>query len=403
MNDAPEHRPGKQRPDLRPTPEARALAVAPVLLAEAAAIEAARQLTPTALDALHAQRLFRCLLPASVGGDEAHPADYIRMLVAVAAADASTAWCIGQGSGCSMAAAYLPLATAQAVWGEDPRAVLAWGQNQGARARVVDGGYRVTGRWTFVSGGHHATWIGGHSHVVERDGTLRAGPDGRPIERTMLIPARAMTVNDNWHVVGLRGTGSDSFAVDDYFVPDANSTCRDTDDERRETGTLYQFSTTNMYAAGFAGVALGVARGMLDQFLALARDKTPSLTSRGLRDSPAIQRDLAIAEARWRAARAGLLTTLSETCDAISATGRITLDQRMAIRLASTFAIHQAKEVADLCWREAGATAIFQSNGFERRFRDMNTVTQQVQGRTTHFEAVGQHLLGVAPPTLRHI
>jgi len=374
-----------------------------VLLAEADGIEAGRRLTPAALDALHVQRLFRVLLPRSVGGDEAHPVDYIRMLIEVAAADASTAWCIGQGSGCSMAAAYLPLATAQAVWGDDPRAVLAWGQNQGARARVVDGGYRVNGRWTFVSGGHHATWIGGHCHVVERDGSLRAGADGRPIERTMLIPAAAMTVTDDWNVMGLRGTGSDTFAVDDYFVADAYSTCRDTDEERREGGTLYQFSTTNMYAAGFAGVALGVARGMLDQFVALARDKTPSLTSRGLRDSPAIQRDVAIGEARWRAARAGLLTILSETWDAVSATGRITLDQRMAIRLAATFAIHQAKEVADLCWREAGTTAIFPANGLERRFRDMNTVTQQVQGRMTHFEAVGQHLLGVAPPTLRHI
>jgi alkylation response protein AidB-like acyl-CoA dehydrogenase len=123
---------------------------------------------------------------------------------------------------------------------------------------VVDGGYRVTGRWTFVSGGHHATWIGGHCHVVERDGSLRAGADGRPIERTMLIPAGAMTVTDDWNVVGLRGTGSDTFAVDDYFVADAFSTCRDTDEERREGGALYQFSTTNMYAAGFAGVALGV-------------------------------------------------------------------------------------------------------------------------------------------------
>jgi len=398
MNDAPDPRPG-----LRSTPEERARAAAPVLLAEADGIEAGRRLTPAALDALHVQRLFRVLLPRSVGGDEAHPVDYIRMLIEVAAADASTAWCIGQGSGCSMAAAYLPLATAQAVWGDDPRAVLAWGQNQGARARVVDGGYRVTGRWTFVSGGHHATWIGGHCHVVERDGSLRAGADGRPIERTMLIPAAAMTVTDDWNVMGLRGTGSDTFAVDDYFVADAYSTCRDTDEERREGGTLYQFSTTNMYAAGFAGVALGVARGMLDQFVALARDKTPSLTSRGLRDSPAIQRDVAIGEARWRAARAGLLTILSETWDAVSATGRITLDQRMAIRLAATFAIHQAKEVADLCWREAGTTAIFPANGLERRFRDMNTVTQQVQGRMTHFEAVGQHLLGVAPPTLRHI
>jgi len=385
------------------TPEARACAVAPVLLAEAAAIEASRRITPAALNVLHAQRLFRCLLPASVGGDEVLPADYVRMLIQVARADASTAWCIGQGSGCSMAAAYLPLATARAVWGDDPRAVLAWGQNQGARAVVVDGGYIVTGHWTFVSGGHHATWIGGHCHVVERDGSLRAGPDGRPIERTMLIPRAAMATTDTWDVIGLRGTGSDTFAVADYFVPDGYSTCRDTDAERREPGTLYQFSTTTMYASGFAGVALGVARGLLDRFVEMAGDKTPSLTARALRDSPVIHRDLAIAEARWRAARSHLLATLSDTWDGITGRGTITLDERMNIRLAATFAIREAKEIGDFCWREAGATAIFAAQGFERRFRDLNTVTQQVQGRMTHLETVGQHLLGVTPATLRHI
>ena len=385
------------------TPEARARAAAAVLLAESDAIEAARRITSSALDALHAQRLFRCLLPASVGGDEARPADYIRMLIAVAAADASTAWCISQGSGCSMAAAYLPLATAQAVWGNDPRAVLAWGQNQGARAQVVDGGYMVTGAWSFVSGGHHATWIGGHSHVVERDGSLRAGPDGRPIERTMLIPRTAMASTDTWDVIGLRGTGSDTFTIADVFVPDGYSTCRDTDEERREPGTLYQFSTTTMYASGFAGVALGVARGMLDRFGEVAGAKTPSLTARALRDSPVIHRDLALAEASWRAARAHLLTTLDDTWEGIAARGTITLDERMNIRLASTFAIHQAKAIGDFCWREAGTSAIFAGQGFERRFRDLNTVTQQVQGRMTHLETVGQHLLGVAPASLRHI
>ena len=385
------------------TPEARAQAAAPVLLAEAAAIEATRRITPAALDALHASRLFRCLLPKSAGGDESRPSDYIRMLITVAAADASTAWCIGQGSGCSMAAAYLPAETAQEIWGDDPRAVLAWGQNQGARARVVDGGYIVTGTWTFVSGGHHATWIGGHCHVVERDGSLRLGADGRPIERTMLIPRTLMAVTDTWDVIGLRGTGSDSFAITDYFVPDAHSTCRDTDAERREAGTLYQFSTTTMYASGFAGVALGTARGLLDRFVEMAGGKTPSLTARALRDSPVIHRDLAIAEAQWRAARINLLTTLDDTWNGIASRGRITLEERMNIRLASTFAIHQARAVGEFCWREAGATAIFASQGFERRFRDLNTITQQVQGRMTHLESVGQHLLGNMPATLRHI
>ena len=393
--------PDEVRPLPPATPQARAQAVAPVLLAEADAIEATRRITPAALDALHAQRLFRTMLPRSVGGDECHPGEHIRMLIEIAAADASTGWCISQAAGCAMAAAYLPLETAQRVWGDDPRAVLAWGQNQGARARVVDGGYRVSGRWSFVSGGHHATWIGGHSHIEERDGTLRLGADGKPIERTMLIARAAMTVTDAWDVVGLRGTGSDTFAIGAYFVADDYALARDTDAERRETGKLYRFMTNHLYASGFGAVALGTARGLLDRFVALAQDKIPTLTGRALRDSQAVQRDLAIAEASWRAARAGLLTALDEAWDAAQH-GPLSLDHRMAIRMAATFAIRQAREAADFCWREAGATAIFAANGFERRYRDMITVTQQVQGRTGHIEVCGQHFLG-RPATARFI
>lgn len=379
------------------SPADRARQIAPLLEANAARIDADRALTPAVLDALHAAGLFRTLLPRRFGGEEVTPAAFVRMQIELARGDASTAWCMGQGSGCSMAAAYLPPATAQRIWGDDPRAVLAWGNGPGAIADVVDGGYRVTGNWQFASGGKHATWIGGHCAVREPDGAFRLKADGSRLERTMLMPIAAVTFTEAWQVMGLRGTGSDSYAVADLFVPDAHSVCRDTDEERREPGPLYQFSTTHLYAAAFAGVALGVSRGMLNAFIELGHSKTPSASSRALRDSPTVQRDLAWAEGAWRAARAGLLQVLDETWDAVAASGRITMDQRVDIRLASTFAIHQAKAVVDICWREAGATAIFDANQFERRFRDMNAVTQQVQGRMTHLETVGLHLLGGEP------
>ena len=378
-------------------PAERARAVAPVLAANAARIEADRALTLDVLDALHGARLFRCLLPRRFGGEEVRPADFARMMIEIAREDASTAWCIGQGSGCSMAAAYLKPNIASEIWGIDPRAVLAWGMGPGSIAKVVDGGYRVTGRWQFASGSKHATWIGGHCWVEERDGSFRAGPDGARLERTMLFPRASAIFTDAWQVMGLRGTGSDTYEVADLFVADDYTVCRDTDAERYETGTLFQFTTTHLYASAFASVGLGIARGMLDAFVGLARTKTPTATSRALRDSPTVQRDLALAEGKWRAARAGLLGCLTETWDSVAASRRLTLDQKIDIRLATTFAIHQAKEVVDICWREAGATAIFDSQPFERRFRDMHAVTQQVQGRMTHLEAVGLHLLGGTP------
>src|SRR5471032_278533 len=149
----------------------------------------------------------------------------------MAAADASSAWCVGQAVGCSMAAAYVEPQIAQEIWGRDPRGVLAWGFQLEGRAKVVPGGYKVTGKWGFGSGGHHATWMGGHCHVELPDGSLLKAPNGSPIERTMLLRQDQLTWFSTWDVVGLRGTGSDTYTVTDLFVPEAYTVRRDIDEE----------------------------------------------------------------------------------------------------------------------------------------------------------------------------
>jgi alkylation response protein AidB-like acyl-CoA dehydrogenase len=386
-------------------PVARARRAAPLIEAAAGRIEAAQALPPDLLDALHAARLFRTLLPQSFGGDEATPETYLRMMMVLAAADASTAWCIGQASGCSMAAAYVAPEVARTVWGP-AEAVLAWGSvGPDQVADAVEGGWRVSGAWPFASGSRHASWLGGHCRVREGDGTPRRDADGAPVERTMLFPAGAATCDGDWRVMGLRGTGSDTYAVAGLFVPEAFGLRRDRAEERQPhgRGTLYRFTTTHLYASGFAGVALGIARRMLDDFVALAGAKTPRGSARRLCDSPVLQSGLAIAEAQWRAAAAQLAEALRETQAALEGGAAApSLDQKAAIRLAATFAIHQAKAVADFAYAEAGAGAIFESAPFERRFRDIHAVTQQVQARRSHFETVGQHLMGL-PPDPRYL
>jgi indole-3-acetate monooxygenase len=386
----------------RPDPVTRARALAPAIAAAADRIEAAAELPADLLDALHGAALFRTLLPRSLGGDEARPAEFVRMMMVIAGADASTAWCIGQNSGCAMAAAYLDPLVARKIWGDDPRAALAWGAGPQGKAQVVPGGYRVTGAWEFASGGRHATWLGGHSRVVEPDGSLRRWEDGplkgELVERSMLFPRSAMTMTADWNPMGLRGTGSDRYAVTDLFVPEEYTVCRDNAPERREGGTLYRFTTTNLYAAGFGAVALGIAGAMLDAFAALAQEKTPQASARMVRDSHHVQTQMALATAKLRAAQGLLIDTLERVWDAVAARGALTLDERMEIRLAATFATHQAREVGDFAYHEAGATAIFPARPFERRFRDLHTVTQQVQARAAHFETVGAHLLGLSPP-----
>jgi alkylation response protein AidB-like acyl-CoA dehydrogenase len=218
----------------------------------------------------------------------------------------------------------------------------------------------------------------------------------------MLFRRERALIDDVWQVVGLRGTGSDTYTVKDLFVDEAHTLTRDRPEERREPGLLYRFSGMNIYASGFAAVALGIARATLDAFIDLARGKTPALTQTALRDSAMIQSAIGVADAKLRSARTWLIRVLRDTWDAVAIAGELNTEQRMAIRQASTYAIHQAKEVVDVAYHEAGATAIFDANPFERRFRDINTVTQQVQGRRSHFETIGQYLLG-AEPSLRWV
>ncbi len=377
----------------------RACALAPEIEARADQIEQDRRLPEPVLAALFEAGLFRLLLPRSLDGGEVDPVTFARVMEEIAKADASTAWCLCQAAGCSMSAAYLSHDVAMEIFGRDRRAVLAWGPGPGARAIAVDGGYRVTGTWSFASGGRHATWLGAHCPISEPDGSSRRTPNGKVVERTMLFPAASATFVDVWHVSGLKGTGSDAYTVDDLFVPHDHSISRDDPAERRQPGLIYCFPTGSFYASGFASVALGIARRMLDAFVSLAREKTPRGYKRPLANNAVIQSQVGQAEAQLSSARRFLMGSLADIWGAVGSSGTLTMDQRMLIRLASTYAIHQAKAVADVTHHAAGATSIFVDSAFDRGFRDIHAVTQQLQGRQAHFETVGQFMLGIEPDT----
>lgn len=376
---------------------ARAKALAPRIAAAADEIERERRLSPHLLSALHEVELFRLLLPRTLGGAELDPPTFVQIIETIAKADGSTAWCLCQNNVCSIVAAWLPPDSAREIFA-DPRAVVAWGPGP-ARADAVPGGYRVTGSWSFASGGRHATWLGAHCPVFDADGTQRLDSTGAPVELTVLFPAREAPMTDIWQVVGLRGTASDAYAVDNLLVPEAFTLIRDVPETRRERGPLYAMTTHLLFAGGFACVALGLARSLLDALVALALEKTPRGYRATLRDSPPVQMEIAIAEARLRAARMYMLGTLGDVWENVRRDNRFSLDQRMAIRLAATHTIQEAVAVADIAYHAAGTTAIFDRNPFERRFRDIHALAQQVQARRSHFETVGRHLLGLETDT----
>jgi len=374
-------------------------ALAPDLTAAAQEIDRTRELPAPVIERMIAGGLFRLLLPHSLGGAELLPADYVPIIEELAKTDASAAWCLNQNSGCSMTAAYLAPDVARDIFG-GPRGILAWGPGPG-EARVVPGGYRVTASWSFASGSHHASWLGCHVPVIEANGRPRTRDDGTPAILTMLFPKSVTTFTDIWHTIGLRGTGSDKYAVTDLFVPEeyAVDVLSRRDMSAREPGLLYRFSSLSLYAAGFGGVALGIARGTLAHFIELARDKIPRGARVSMRNNNVIQAQTAQAEARLNAAERWLLGSLAEITEAVKRRGHITLDERMTIRLAATFAIHQSVETVDTLYEAAGSGAIFNINPFERRFRDIHSVAQQLQGRQQHFETVGQYMMGLEADT----
>ena len=196
---------------------ARAEAIRPDVAAASDDVETARRLPPALLDKLHDAQLFRLLLPRATNGIETDPITFFHVIETIAKADASTAWCLSQAGGCAMSAAYLDLPVAQAVFG-DPRAVLAWGPGPKVRAVECEGGYRVTGVWSFASGGRHATWLGAHCPIYTADDSPKYDANGVPLERTMLVRAEEVEWTDIWNTVGLRGTASDQFALNDFFV-----------------------------------------------------------------------------------------------------------------------------------------------------------------------------------------
>jgi alkylation response protein AidB-like acyl-CoA dehydrogenase len=377
---------------------ARARALVPVIAAAAGRIERDREIPKDVLDAMHAARLFRMLIPENVGGEEVEPSTFFHVMEAIAMGDASVAWCLCQNSGVSMAAAYLKPEVASELFG-DPHATVASGNPFGrAKAMAVDGGYRVTGHWRFASGSRHSQWLGGHASVCESDGSPRLGPNGKPLEqRTMLFPKSQATVTDTWQVIGLKGTGSDDYEVYDLFVPADYSFTRESDADRRETGPLYQFSIFNMFGIGFCAVALGIARTLLDDFVTLAKSKKAHSSGQPLAQNNFVQTHIGLSEMRLGAAQSYVLDTYACLYAHAASGNTISFSQRVATRGVTCFAIQQAREVVDFVYQAAGTNSIFEKNQYERRFRDFHTLTQQSQAHLENFEALGQSLLGIEP------
>jgi alkylation response protein AidB-like acyl-CoA dehydrogenase len=360
----------------------------PLIRAHADSAEQDRRLPPALVRTLADAGLFRLWLPAEIGGDALDPASTLPVIEMLAQADASVAWCVMVAAQCAAWLPYLEQDLVKNTFGPDD--ILA-GTLSPMCARPVAGGYCVSGRASFASGCRHATWIFGNGVVTDGDAP-RLKADGTPERRWLFFRAADCTIIDTWHTLGMRGTGSEDYAVTDLFVPDTlASSPLPIDRGSVWGGPLYQASFLwTMRAA----LALGIARHALDTLVELASTRKPLRSQVVLRDMPQAQAAVGRAEAAVAAARAFLYSAVATIWERIIQGQPLADRDRVLMPQATVHTVTTCAEVVESMYRLGGGAAIYTTSPLERCFRDVNTLMADQSAAMWVPEAAGRVYLG---------
>jgi alkylation response protein AidB-like acyl-CoA dehydrogenase len=376
-------------PDLTPLEPAAHLDRASALARDLAAeTERARSLPEALLDELRATGLMRAGVPSTI---EASPTLILSGAERIAQGDASAGWCVSIAVTSSLLSAYLPELGRAEVFG-DPHSLAAGVWAPRGRAAVVDGGLRVSGRWSFCSGISHSEWLFAGCVVDAARG------EESPVLRVVALPKGELEILDTWHTSGLRGTGSHDALADEVFVPD-HRVLSLLDGGPRVDAPLYRFPIFGFFALSIAAAALGNARGAIDDLAELAGAKTSQGSSRVLAERPVTQAVVGESEAALRAARALYYEAIEDAWAASQREARVSEPLRLGLRLAATHAVRTSAEVARSMHDLGGGTAIYEDSPLQRRFRDAHTATAHFQVNPATWELVGRLLLGLPTKT----
>lgn len=336
--------------------------------------------------------LFRLWLPEAVGGPQLTPLEFLDVVEAAAALDGSVGWIVGNGGGMSRAGGYLSEPAARAIY-DDRKAFVASSTAAVGKAQPVEGGFRVSGKWFFASGTHHATWFMGLCAPVLADGT-----DGEVF--CCYLPREQVSIRDTWNVSGLRGTGSCEFEATDVFVP-AKHTHGFLAPVPAQPGSVYRLPHVSVFAWSVATVPLGIARGALDSFKAIATQKTRAGTVSVMREREIVQALTGRAETLHAAARALLVKAMTDLEAALDAGGPDLVRARLRLRTAACHAAETAVQIANMLAAEAGAISIFESSPLERAVRDIHAAAKHIAMSPNVYTTAGRVELGLEPGAAR--
>ena len=365
---------------------ARVARLAPFVAAYRVAIEQERRLPAPLFDAIVELGLTRLWLPRAFGGPELPPLDFMDVVEAASALDGSVGWVIGNGAGMSRVAGYLLAATAQ-KWFADPRAFVVSATGAVGDAAPVPGGYRVTGKWPFASGIHHAT------HAM---GVCRRADDPQVL-LWCYFPIGDVHVIDDWNVSGLRGTGSCDFTANDVFVPDAHAHPFP-ELVPTQPGIVYRLPGYMVLSWTVAVVPLGIARAAMDAFVELAARKVRFGTGVSLRERETVQAAFGHAQALHSAAR----LFLADAMRALEAEGAESdIETRARFRMACTLAGETASRIVEMLCSAVGAASIQESGVLARCQRDVQATSRHIAMSPNNYIFGGRIGLGLDAGTAR--
>ena len=360
----------------------------PTIAARAAEIEAARRVPRDLLDDLRTSGCFSVLVPTSHGGEGADLVTAMRLYEDLAAADASVAWIVMLGGGVWVDLVSLPRTTFDALFAAGPGVIFAGAFNPAGSITPTDGDYLVTGRWGFASGCEHADWI--YGNCVE--GVV----DGHPVLRAALFSPDDVVIENTWSATGMCATASHHYRVDGLRVP-ADRTFVPMGGEPCIDEPIARIHIPAFVSLVMSSAALGIARGALDDILALAGAKVPLLAASPLATNPLFQHEIAVADTELRASRS-LLHATAEELWAAAVDGRpSSLEDLARTRAAAAWATERATHVVDTAYRLGGGTAVYADSPLQRRARDIHTLTQHFIVRPDTLTTAGAVLAGLEP------
>jgi alkylation response protein AidB-like acyl-CoA dehydrogenase len=389
-------------------PQVRAaIALRPVILGYRAEAEREQRLPKALVEQLHAAGFYSLLIPRELGGQQADPLTFLRVVEVLAEAAGSVGWNVCNNSIVQLVTLGLPDEGVHEVFANGPDTIIAGTAVQGGgRAVPVDGGYRVTGRWRFGSGCQESSWMLGSFQILDGD-QQRRSPDGASAYWRGVFPrAETHVIDGSWDVTGMRGTGSFDWTVEDVFLPERRTMVHagvPLDNQwSRWPGISYALPTQAWVGPHHSSVITGIARAGIDALIDLAGGKTPRGRTGLLCENPQVQDAVGRADAILNAGRELRSATIREAWNTVAAGEETTLQQRARCRLAAAYAADSAREAMDLVFRHGGSTSYARASRLAECWQDLQVVGQAVAVAPEWYPIGGRVLLGMDPgPRLR--